>query len=150
MFVGNIPKRSPTSPIPGIGRHEGVHAHALVLGFLIQTDDAETIKGPVPAIRQGVPKPDLLGAQRAVAAQLQHQLALFAKLVQLADFLGLVPESLPPGGSECAPCLAVLVGGLIELIEVSQETGNPGNIENASHDRRPSLEGTEARAVQLA
>ena len=82
MFVGNIPTRSPTSPIPRIGyNRESVHGHTFVFRVAISPHHAQPIEGAITAVAEGVAQADLLRACGAIPTQAQHQFTFLAKLV---------------------------------------------------------------------
>jgi hypothetical protein len=61
MFVGNIPTRSPTSPVFRIGYHrESVCGHTFVFRVAIGPHYAQAIEGAITAVTEGVAQPNLL------------------------------------------------------------------------------------------
>src|SRR5271157_3287280 len=149
MFVGNIPTRSPTSPISRLGyNRESVHGHTFVFRVAISPHHSQPIEGTITAVAEGVAQPDLLRACGAVPAQAQHQFTLFAKLVQFTDLLGLFPKGLPPSRRKLSPRLALHIGGFVELVEVGQKTRDSGDTENAANDTGPPFERAEPGAIK--
>ena len=99
-----------------------------------------------------VRRPAETGPLRALSAvaERQRRLAGERELVQLggADLGGAV--ALPPRGHEGAPDRALGVGRLVHLVEIGEEAGHAGGLDDAAHDPGPGLEAAEHAPVARA
>ena len=130
-------------PLRAVGRRESVEDGAFVFA-LVDPLHSKPVEDPIPLRGERLAQPCLLRACRAITTHVQHQVALFAELGQVADFLRLRAECVPPCAREFPPQLAVAVGRLVQLVQVSKETGNSRDVQHAAHDLRPFLERPEA------
>src|ERR1035438_5636013 len=90
----------------------------------------------------------LLRTRRPISPHAEHQVALFAKLIQFAGFLRFLAICLPPGAGELAPHLTIGIRRFIEFVQIAEEAGDSRNLQYAAHDSGPAFERPQACRMQ--
>ena len=104
------------------------------------------VEHPVAHPRESDAQPGPLRALSAVAER-QWRLAGQRDFVEVlrADLRGAMP--VPPRRDEHAPRPAFGVGRLVHLVEVGEEAGHAGDLDDAAHHLGPVLEAAESLAM---